>query len=108
MANPTFTIRMRPEDQETLNQIADLRRQTVSDLARQMILEGIQRALDPNEIDRIIEEERERLQQAALEVRKRVGLPLVDADTDTDPASTETGAMPSTNPESTKGEAVSD
>lgn len=74
----TFTIRISPDEHETLNQLAGLRHKTVSDLARQFISEGIGRALDPDEIDRMLEEERARLKKAAAEVRERAGLPPIE------------------------------
>ncbi|WP_182262799.1 DUF6290 family protein [Rhodococcus sp. UFZ-B548] len=74
MANSTFTIRISPEEHKTLNDLAGLRHQSVSELARQLISEGIGRMLDPDEIDRLIEEERARLKDVALQVRKRAGM----------------------------------
>lgn len=81
MANSTFTIRISPDEHNTLSELAGLRHQTVSDLARQLISEGIARLLDPDEIDRLIEEERARLKEVAQQVRRKAGMAPVGAAT---------------------------
>lgn len=69
-ATTTFTLRIRPEDHDLLTSLAKIRHQTVSDLARDIISEGIERLLDPDEIDRAVEKERERLKAAASAVQE--------------------------------------
>ncbi|MCP2293975.1 hypothetical protein APR11_000379 [Nocardia amikacinitolerans] len=65
----TFSVRLLDEDYRTLASIAKLRNKSVAELAREFLLEGIRNALDPAEIERMIEEEKQRLLRAAEEMR---------------------------------------
>lgn len=67
--NSTFSVRMRDEDHATLDSIAKLRNVTVAELAREFILDGIRRALDPDEIERMIEQQKQQLLKAAETMR---------------------------------------
>ncbi|WP_253781730.1 DUF6290 family protein [Nocardia amikacinitolerans] len=62
-------MRLLDEDYRTLASIAKLRNKSVAELAREFLLEGIRNALDPAEIERMIEEEKQRLLRAAEEMR---------------------------------------
>ncbi|MGW6730227.1 DUF6290 family protein [Nocardia sp. NPDC055029] len=68
-ATSTFSVRLLDEDYRTLASIAKLRNKSVAELAREFLLEGIRNALDPVEIERMIEEEKQRLLRAAEEMR---------------------------------------
>jgi hypothetical protein len=68
----TFSLRLQPKDYEVLSSIAKLRNTSIAELARQFILDGIRASLDPTEITRMIEAEKERLLQAAHEMRAAV------------------------------------
>lgn len=61
----TFSVRMREEDYTVLEQIAMLRGTSVAELAREFLLEGIRVALDPQEIERQIEQRKRKLLHAA-------------------------------------------
>lgn len=61
----TFSVRMREEDYTVLEQIAMLRGTSVAELAREFLLEGIRIALDPQEIERQMEERKRKLLLAA-------------------------------------------
>ncbi|WP_326547810.1 hypothetical protein QGN32_06525 [Mycolicibacterium sp. ND9-15] len=65
----TFSLRLQPKDYEVLSSIAKLRNTSIAELARQFILDGIRASLDPLEINRMIEAEKQRLLQAAEEMR---------------------------------------
>lgn len=69
MATTTFTLRIKPRDHELLTLLAEARKQTVADLARELLSDGIRRLLDPEEIDRTIEQERKRLMDIAETLR---------------------------------------
>lgn len=70
--NSTFSLRLRPNEFEILNSLAKLHKKSLAELAREFIRAGIRDALDPAEIDRRIEEEKQRLMTAADEMRKAV------------------------------------
>lgn len=70
--NSTFSLRLRPNEFEILNSLANLHNKSIAELAREFIRAGIRDALDPAEIDRRIEEEKQRLMAAADEMRKAV------------------------------------
>ncbi|BBZ85377.1 hypothetical protein MABM_52930 (plasmid) [Mycobacteroides abscessus] len=70
--NSTFSLRLRPNEFEILNSLAKLHKKSLAELAREFIRAGIRDALDPAEIDRRIEEEKNRLMAAADEMRKAV------------------------------------
>lgn len=63
-----FTIRLPTESYETLVMLARLRHMTISDLTRQLVSEGLQYLLDPDEIDRMIEIEKQRLLEIARSI----------------------------------------
>lgn len=69
--NCTFSVRMRGEDHDLLDNIAKLRGVTVAELAREFILDGIRGALDPAEIERMIEEQKQHLLEAAKAYAER-------------------------------------
>lgn len=71
MASTTFTLRLAPNDHDLLVALAKVRNQTVADLTRQLLYDGINRLLDPTEIDKAIEIERTRLKETAAELRER-------------------------------------
>ncbi|MFD8104345.1 DUF6290 family protein [Nocardia fluminea] len=68
----TFTLRMSQEDYDLLSSLAAIFNQSIAELAREIMGEGIRERLDPAAIDRRIEKERARLKQAAIEIRDRV------------------------------------
>lgn len=70
--NTTFSLRLKPKEFETLSSLAKFRKVSIAELARQFIREGIREALDPAEINRMIEQEKQRLMQAAEEIRAAV------------------------------------
>ncbi|WP_328388494.1 DUF6290 family protein [Nocardia sp. NBC_00416] len=69
-ANTTFSLRLRPKDYRTLMSYANLRKISIAELAREFILEGLKNALDPVEIERQMEEEKQRLLAYAKELRE--------------------------------------
>ncbi|RDI56051.1 DUF6290 family protein [Nocardia mexicana] len=69
-ANTTFSIRLRPQDYRTLMSYANLRKISLAELAREFILDGLRNALDPAEIERQMEEEKQRLLHAAERLRQ--------------------------------------
>jgi hypothetical protein len=70
--NSTFSLRLRPKEFEILNSLANLHNKSLAELAREFIRDGIRDALDPEEINRRIDEEKLRLMTAAGEMRKAV------------------------------------
>jgi hypothetical protein len=70
MANMTFTVRISPRDHELLVSLADVRNQTVAELSREILSDGIRRLLDPEEIERRLDAERTRLLAAAARIRQ--------------------------------------
>lgn len=68
--NTTFSLRLRPKDYRTLMSYANLRKMSIAELAREFILEGLKNALDPAEIERQMEEEKQRLLSYAKELRE--------------------------------------
>lgn len=70
MANMTFTVRINPRDHELLTSLAAIRNQSVAELSRQILSDGIRQLLDPAEIDRRIDAERARLLAAAERLRE--------------------------------------
>ncbi|CAM4501002.1 hypothetical protein NONI108955_36785 [Nocardia ninae] len=74
MANMTFTVRINPRDHELLTSLAAIRNQSVAELSREILADGIRRLLDPVEIDKRLAIERERLLAAAEQIRgERLG-----------------------------------
>ncbi|MGV9823362.1 hypothetical protein [Nocardia xishanensis] len=67
--NATFSLRLRPEDYKVLTSLANLKNVSIAVLARDYILDGMARDLDPKEIQRQIDLERDRLLKAAAEMR---------------------------------------
>lgn len=67
----TFSVRLRPNDYRTLTSLANLRKLSVAELAREFILDGMGRALDPIEIEQQLEAEKKRLLAAAAEMREK-------------------------------------
>ncbi len=74
MASPDncviFSVRLSKEDKRLLDTVARLRETKPAVLSRQFIVEGIHRALDPAEICRQADEEKERLLAAAQTLRE--------------------------------------
>ncbi|MEU1984158.1 DUF6290 family protein [Nocardia sp. NPDC019395] len=68
--NTTFSIRLRPKDYRTLMSYANLRKISIAELAREFILDGLRNALDPAEIEREMEAEKQRLLAYAKEIRE--------------------------------------
>ncbi|KAA8889880.1 hypothetical protein F3087_00690 [Nocardia colli] len=68
MANMTFTVRISPRDHELLTSLAAIRNQSVAELSRELLADGIRRLLDPEEIERRLDRERSRLLAAAAEL----------------------------------------
>ncbi|MFE7744446.1 hypothetical protein [Nocardia sp. NPDC057455] len=68
-ANCTFSVRFRPEDFANLTRYARLRGVSVADQARAFLLDGLKDALDPAEIERLMDEEKHRLLAYARELR---------------------------------------
>lgn len=66
----TFSVRIRKKEHKLLEEIAHLHGRTVADVAREFVLEGIERALDPEEITRVLDQRKEELLRAAEERRK--------------------------------------
>ncbi|MFI6218738.1 hypothetical protein ACIBCD_42580 [Nocardia brasiliensis] len=73
--NSTFSLRLPPKDYRTLASVAGLRKVSIAELAREFILDGLRRALDPDEIERLMEEEKQRLLAAAAEMREAAQKP---------------------------------
>ncbi|WP_043660334.1 hypothetical protein [Nocardia thailandica] len=67
--NATFSIRLKPGDYNVLMSLANLKNVSLAVLARDYILEGMARDLNPEEIERQIDRERNRLLKAAAEMR---------------------------------------
>ncbi|MGW6426913.1 hypothetical protein ACWF82_29935 [Nocardia sp. NPDC055053] len=82
MANMTFTVRISPRDHELLTSLAAIRNQSVAELSRELLSDGIRRLLDPEEIERRIAAERARLLAAAAELRADDAVPSAVADVD--------------------------
>lgn len=70
MTTVSFTTRIDPRDHRILNDLARSRKQTVTELSREILAEGIRRLLDPDEIERHIAAERRRLLAAAEQIRR--------------------------------------
>ncbi|WP_063062648.1 DUF6290 family protein [Nocardia sienata] len=65
----TFSVRIRRKDYKLLEQIAHLYGRAVAEVAREFVLEGIEKALDPEEITQVLERQKEELLRAAEERR---------------------------------------
>lgn len=65
----TFSVRMREKDYQLLEQIAILRGAPVAELAREFLLDGIRKALDPVEIEQLMDERKRKLLEAAEAMR---------------------------------------
>lgn len=63
------TIRIDPRDQELLADLAGLQGQSVADLHRQILADGLRRLLDPAEIDKRLSMQRDRMLAAAQRFR---------------------------------------
>ena len=57
MPTQTFTLRVNPQDHTALVRLAAFQGKPTAELAREFIAEGLRRALDPKEINRIMNEE---------------------------------------------------
>ena len=64
-----FSVRLTEDQRDLLSALAKHQNVSVASLARDYVLDGIRRALDPAEITRRMEEERDRLLRAAEEMR---------------------------------------
>lgn len=69
MASTTFSLRVSPRDYELLTRLAEVHGTTLAELSRQLIHQGIRRMLDPDEIERALNAERERLLKAAEDLQ---------------------------------------
>ncbi|MFC8047197.1 hypothetical protein [Nocardia sp. NPDC057353] len=72
-ANTTFSLRLRPKDYRNLHRYANLRQVSIAEIAREFILQGLRNALDPVEIERQMEAEKQRLLAYARELRDEDG-----------------------------------
>ncbi|WP_433600501.1 hypothetical protein ACQPXH_01150 [Nocardia sp. CA-135953] len=61
----TFSVRMREHHYQLLEQIAILRGVPVAELAREFLLDGIRKALDPVQIEQVMDERKQKLLEAA-------------------------------------------
>lgn len=68
----TFSLRLTQDQRDLLAALAKHQNTTVATLARSYVVDGIRRALDPAEITRRMEEEKEHLLRAAEEMRASV------------------------------------
>lgn len=68
-----FSVRLTEDQRELLTALAKHQGTTAAALARHYILDGMRRALDPDEISRRLEEEKKRLIRTAEEMRRSVG-----------------------------------
>lgn len=70
-----FSVRLEAADHEVLAGLAKIHNTTPAEMARTLILDGMQVMLDPEEIEAAIEQEKTRLLAAAEQMRKsREGL----------------------------------
>ncbi|MGY5223752.1 hypothetical protein ACXGR9_05065 [Nocardia asiatica] len=67
--NCTFSVRFQPDDFANLTRYAHLCGVSVADQARAFVLDGLKDALDPAEIERLMDEEKDRLLAYARELR---------------------------------------
>jgi hypothetical protein len=70
--NCTFSVRFRTEDFAALTRYAGFRGVSVADQARTFLLDGLREALEPAEIERLMDEEKHRLLAYARELRGEV------------------------------------
>lgn len=66
----TFSVRIRKKEHKLLEEIAHLHGRAVAEVAREFVLEGIEKALNPEEITRVLDKRKEELLRAAEERRK--------------------------------------
>lgn len=69
----TYTVRINPRDHELIHSLAAIKNESVAEVSRQIIHDGIKRLLDPAEIDKRIAAERARLYAAAAELNPGLG-----------------------------------
>lgn len=69
----TFSIRLTADQHDLLSALAKHRNTKVAVLSRDFVLDGLRRALDPDEITRRIEEEKAHLLRVAEEMRASAG-----------------------------------
>ncbi|WP_280412629.1 hypothetical protein [Nocardia asiatica] len=67
--NCTFSVRFHSADFDNLNRYARVQGVSVADQARAFVLDGLKNALDPAEIERLMDEEKDRLLAYARELR---------------------------------------
>lgn len=67
--NATFSLRLQPADYKALTYLANLKKLSIAELAREYILDGMRRSLDPDEIQKELDREKERLLKAAEEMQ---------------------------------------
>ncbi|WP_280368401.1 hypothetical protein [Nocardia abscessus] len=65
----TFTVRIPEKEHEMLTSLAALRKQSVAQLAREILRDGVRRLLDPEEIEKRMAEQRAVLLEAAAQMR---------------------------------------
>lgn len=68
MSSMTFTVRISTRDHELLGTLAAIRKQSIAALSRQILADGIERLLDPADINKRIDTERARLLAAAAQL----------------------------------------
>lgn len=67
----SFSLRMpRVADYRALQAVASMQGKSIAALSREFVLDGLRRDLDPAEIERRMDEEKQRLMQAAAELRE--------------------------------------
>ena len=76
----TYSIRLTKKQHELLSALAKHRNTKVAVLSRDFVLEGVRRALDPDEITLRIEEEKAHLLRVAEEMRASVDVDAVGLD----------------------------
>ncbi|WP_032364197.1 hypothetical protein [Rhodococcoides fascians] len=75
-----FSVRLEPADHEVLTGIAKLHNTSAAEMARKLILDGLDLMLDPAEITAAIEKEKERLLNAAKQMRSSRIAPTPESD----------------------------
>ncbi|WP_040713546.1 hypothetical protein [Nocardia takedensis] len=71
MRRTTFEIPLSPRDYDLLTTQAAIRNQAVPELTRELLTDALHRTLDPDEIERRLDHERQRLLTAARRLRDR-------------------------------------
>ncbi|MFE3054819.1 hypothetical protein [Nocardia sp. NPDC059239] len=69
-SSEAITVRLKPEDYAVLAGVAKIKNRQVAELARELILEGLTLATDPDQIEAAIEAEKQRLLAAVAQMRK--------------------------------------